>query len=152
MLVLSSQVKGSLDIIFVLLFFISVFAFQIDYESLISFVERFNLNLSKVDDVTGDLVDVKETVVGFENDLVVLTEEVTAVKESFDILDNSVDELNDNFEQLTEELDDIIGHDNSTDTELDELKEQVADLATDLNNLDEIGLDFILFKFKLSRT
>jgi archaellum component FlaC len=93
---------------------------------------------SQVADVTSDLVDVKESVVGFENDLVVLSDEVATVKESVDVLDTSVEKLNNGFEELTEELDEIIGHDNSTDSELDDLKDQVADLATDLNNLDDL--------------
>ena len=100
------------------------------------------MNPSEVADVTSDLVDVKESVVGFENDLVVLSDEVTTVKESVDVLDTSVEKLNNGFEELTEELDEIIGHDNSTDSEIDELRGQVADLASDLNNLDDLGPDF----------
>ena len=109
------------------------------------------LTQSKVDDVTSEIVGVKESVDGFENDLVVLTDEVTTVKESVDVLDTSVNELNDNFDDLTEELDEIIGHDNSTDSELDDLKDQVADLETNFNNLDDLGPDFIGVKFKLHR-
>ena len=100
------------------------------------------LTLRKVDDVVSDIVDVKESVSGVENDLEVLTDEVTTVKDSVDVLDTGFNELNDNFVELTEDLDEIIGHDNSTDSELDELKDQVADLANDLNNLDDLGPDF----------
>ena len=55
---------------------------------------------SKVDDVTSDIVDVKESVGGFENDLVALTDEVTTVKQSVDVLDTSVNELNKNFDEF----------------------------------------------------